>query len=324
MTTAMIRCLRKAYPQGQIDMAIREDFKDLIEFNPHLNQKFYFSRKEGFQALKKFAEEIDGKYDLIYDAHRSLRTRYLMPNVRSVQKAYFDKHYLKRSLALTFKLPLLDNTRFLEKFVEPLKPFGVSYDNQGPEVFVPKEIEERTVGAHLSLKDRKYIGLVPSAQWPGKRWPTERFAGVAKALLADYPHHFLVFGGKEDIFCDEIVKALPAHRVQNLQGKVSILEAAALLKNCEVVVANDTGLLHVADAVNVPTVSILGPTSGELGCLPFHPRARIAEREMWCRPCSKNGQAPCIRLKRHCLLDVTVESVAKLTQEILDEKGSVA
>ncbi len=319
MTTAMIRSLRKTYPQAQIDMAVREDFKDLIEFNPHLNQKFYFSRKEGLGALISFAAEIDGKYDVIYDAHRSLRTRYLMPKVRAVQKLYFDKHYLKRSLALTFKLPLLENKRFLEKFVEPLEPLGVKYDGLGPEVFVPPDVEERMVGQYLDKKERRYIGLVPSAQWPGKRWPPERFAGVAKSLLPHHPHQFLIFGGKDDIFCSEIEKALPAHRVQNLQGKLSILECAALLKNCDLVIANDTGLLHVADAVNVPTVAILGPTSGELGCLPFHPLSQIAEKELWCRPCSKNGQAPCIRFTRHCLNDLTVEQVGRLAENILKE-----
>jgi heptosyltransferase-2 len=67
--------------------------------------------------------------------------------------------------------------------------------------------------------------------------------------------------------------------------------------------------MHVADALNIPSVLILGPTSQELGCLPFHPKSRILEHDLWCRPCSKNGQAPCIRSRRFCLERTRPEDV---------------
>ena len=119
----------------------------------------------------------------------------------------------------------------------------------------------------------------------------------------------MVFGGKRDLFCDELVKGLPEQRVINLRGKTSLAESAYWLSRCSVVVANDTGLMHLADALGVPTVVIFGPTSGELGCLPYHPLSVNLEPELWCRPCSKNGEAPCIRGKRLCLDRIQVEDV---------------
>lgn len=319
MTTAMIRCLRNAFPKAQIDMAVREDFSDLIECNPHLNQKYYLSKKDGYQGLKKFLSTTRGHYDLVYDAHRSLRTRFLMPQVSAPYKVYFDKHYVRRSLALTLKLPILKRKRYLERFIEPLASFGVKYDGLGPEVFVPDglggEISRRF---HLS-PDKKYIGLIPSAQWPGKRWPIERFTQVALRLAKETDLDFLIFGGKADHFCEALHAALPLNRSHNFQGKLSILEGAAILPRCQVVIANDTGLLHVADAVGVPSVAILGPTSAEMGCEPFQPRSRLAEVDLWCRPCSKNGEAPCIRSERFCLSRVTVDRVTSLTLGILRE-----
>ena len=94
MTTAMIRCLRHQFPEAQIDMVVREDFFDLIKDNPRLNQKRALSRGEGLSGLFELYRWINEQnYDVIYDAHRSLRTLALMPFLKARQKFYFQKHY---------------------------------------------------------------------------------------------------------------------------------------------------------------------------------------------------------------------------------------
>ncbi len=310
MTTAAVRALRKQFPQAEIDMIVREDFLDLVRFNPHLTKAIGFPRAGGVNGLRKLVSAIRAReYDVIYDAHRSLRTRLMMPFLNGKRCFYFQKHYLKRAWSLTFKRPRLNENRFLERFVEPLEPLGVKYDGGGPEMNVPSSAETsalRKVGALPA--GHPVVGLIPSAQWNGKRWPLENFRAVALQLLEETQSSLVVFGGKQDTFCQELVGGLPASRVLNTQGKLSILESAALVGKCHYVIANDTGLMHVADALGVPSVLIFGPTSAGLGCLPFQPLTQVVERELWCRPCSKNGQAPCIRGKRVCL-DIAPETV---------------
>lgn len=311
MTTAAVRCLRARYPQARIDMIVRQDFLDLIRFNPHLNRAWGLPRRSGWKGLRQLLQDINGVgYDVVYDAHRSLRSRFLMPFIRAKRKFYFKKHYFRRALALTFKLPLLGSKRFLERFVEPLAPLGVVYDGRGPEVFVDDGSEASAL-AKAGLQDDGVlrIGLIPSAQWVGKRWPAEKFRAVTERIVKNTSFQVVVFGGREDTFCTEIAAGFPAERVVNTQGKLSILESSALLRFCSLVIANDTGLMHVADALGVPSVLIFGPTSGELGCLPHHPLTRVVEHSLWCRPCSKNGQAPCIRSRRWCLDQTTAERV---------------
>lgn len=308
MTTAMVRALRKRFPSAQIDMVVRRDFLDVIKHNPHLNQKIGLDRKEGWRGLFRMARAINQeKYDLIYDAHRSLRTLLLMPFLKAPEKAYYKKHYVRRNLALLFKLPLLKKSkRFLEKFIEPLARYGVSYDGLGPEMVVAEEARASAFAKFPSLKEAtSLVGIVPSAQWRGKRWPLPYFRSLLKKLLIQNDSTYVIFGGPSDTFCENIYYGLPVDHVVNTQGKLSIAECAAVIEKCDYVIANDTGLMHVADALNIPTLSFLGPTSGELGCLPFHRRSVILEKDLWCRPCSKNGQAPCIRAKRYCLTDIT-------------------
>ena len=308
MATAMVRCLRKTYPDAQIDMMVRADFLDLIAHNPHLNRKWGLAREQGVSGLMKLVKEINReKYDLIYDAHRSLRTWILMPFLKSRAKAYFRKHYLKRSLALTFKIPWLNKKRMLERYVEPLNPFNVVYDGGGPEMYVTPAVCDSALSKISLPSTHQWVGLVPSAQWPGKRWPVSYFRELTKNLVDKTDFFIIVFGGKADDFCEQITEGFTTERVINAQGKFSIAESAAVIKRCDFVIANDTGLMHVADAMGVPSILFLGPTSAEMGCLPYHPAARVLEEKLWCRPCSKNGQAPCIRRHRYCLERITPE-----------------
>lgn len=311
MTTAAVRALRTRFPHARIDMIVRADFLDLIRFNPNITHAWGLERGAGWRGLKRLVREINTvEYDLIYDAHRSLRTRLMMPFLRAKQKAYFQKHYVRRALALTFKLPLLDSRRFLDRFMDPLMHLGVARDERGPEMFVDAASEAAALAKAGMVADGvPRIGLIPSAQWPGKRWPAEKFARAAQLLAQHTDYHFIVFGGKEDLFCEGIAQALPPDRVVNTQGRLTILESSALLRHCKFVIANDTGLMHVADALQIPSVLIFGPTSAELGCLPHHPLTRVVEHKLWCRPCSKNGQAPCIRQKRWCLEKTESEHV---------------
>ena len=280
-------------------------------------------RKEGLRALWMLRKEVNRQhYDLIYDAHRSLRTLLLMPFLRSENKAYFSKPYLKRSLALIFKWKALirGSKRMLERYIEPLEKFGVSYDGQGPELFpqVPSHFEELCKKWQLS-KETKYVGIIPSAQWPGKRWPLSRFKETLALLVHDTSESVLIFGGPEDHFCQELASGFSEDRVINLQGKLSLRETIEVLSLLKLCIANDTGLMHMADALAIPSVLIFGPTNADMGCLPYHPQSKILEHALWCRPCSKNGEAPCIRAKRWCLELTSPELVFKTTQKLLSE-----
>ena len=312
----MIRCLRKTFPLAQIDMAVRADFLDLISNNPHLDRKLSIDRKEGFSALLKFRRGINQQhYDVIYDAHRSLRTRLLMPFLKCEQKLYFEKHYLKRALALTLKIKGLikGSKRMLERYLEPLSPLGVRYDGLGPELFANSELEPP-----LPKDSHKWVGLIPSAQWPGKRWAPENFRETLLLLLERTSEKFLIFGGPSDLFCSDIARDLPSERVLNMQGKLNLKEVFSAMGKVKLCISNDTGLMHVADAMGVPNVLIFGPTNADMGCLPFNPQSVILEHNLWCRPCSKNGQAFCIRGKRLCLELTTPQQVSDATCQILN------
>ena len=322
MATALPRILRKKFSDAQIDMIVREDFKDLIEYNPYLTNKIYLSRGEGVRGLLRLTKKIrESKYDLIIDSHRSLRSMFICFFTQGVKKVYFNKRTFKRLLLIFLKINLFKKVDFqMIEYLKPLKKYGTEYDGKGTEIFIPENIKEKVkkmISSRIpSYKNKKLIGFIPSAQWPGKRWPASHFDTLAGMVVEKIDANVLLLGGKKDVFCDDIAKN---HKnVYSFAGQLGIIESAAALIECDAIVSNDTGMMHVAEAVEHDVIGIMGPTSNEFGCYPYREGSRVIELNMWCRPCSKNGQGPCIRWgKRPCLQDITPSLVFVQLSEYL-------
>ncbi len=314
MATALPRHLRKKFPNAEIDMAVREDYRELIEWDPNLNDRLYVSRNDGIAGLWQLTKEVRSRrYDLIVDAHRSIRSRFICLFNPFVRKVYFDKRTLKRLLLIFFKINLFKNVDAqIVEYLKPLGELGISYDGLGTKIFVPDNVIEKirkTLESRISkVNDKLLIGMVPSAQWPGKRWPSQYFEVLASMIAEELDANIVVIGGKGDSFCEKIASV--DRRVYSFAGDLSMIGSAAVLSLCDLVICNDTGMMHVAEAVGSDVIGIMGPTSYEFGCYPYRPSSRVVELDMWCRPCSKNGKGPCVRWgKRPCLNNISPDMV---------------
>ena len=126
---------------------------------------------------------------------------------------------------------------------------------------------ERSTAARLVPTGSPVLALGPAANWRAKTWRPERFAELARRLTASGPllgARVAVLGadGERDAV-RPVLDALPADRRLDLVGRVDPLEAAACLERCRLFVGNDSGLMHVAAAIGVPTVGLFGPSPVE-------------------------------------------------------------
>lgn len=187
----------------------------------------------------------------------------------------------------------------------------------------PGDVERAAVdtllaGAALEPGD-ELIALAPGSVWATKRWPG--FADLARELRRARPRaRVVVVGSAADAaLARSIVDATDASTI-NAAGALSLLASAELLSRCAALVTNDSAPLHLASAMNVPTLAIFGPTVPAFGFGPLSERALVAGRtDLACRPCDPHGPARCPLGHWRCMREITPGQALELVQDLLTQ-----
>ena len=311
------RAFKQTFPESKVDWLVRSDFQNLLTSHPALDRVISFDRKQGFLGLLRFAWSLgQTPYTHIYDAHSNVRSffvsailRIRRPQARFVRRS---KERINRWLLFRFRIHRLPTPfRGAESFHRPLSKWGIQPAVPSGQQFFPSGNLSESVKSRLALLQRPVVALAPSAAWEMKRWPISHW----KKLIELSPmSSFVLLGGPEDHFLEEIAAAAP-ERTLNLAGKTGFDESASLLKLVDACVANDTGMLHIADQMEVPAIALIGPTAFGY---PSHSTSQIAEITLSCKPCSKDGRGRCINsLYQRCLVELTPEKISKMLQTML-------
>ena len=160
------------------------------------------------------------------------------------------------------------------------------------------------------------LGLCPGAEYgPTKRWLPERFAEAAKAIAGQRACEWVLFGVTKDLpLAEPIVQAL-GDRCENLIGKTTLAELIVALRGCHALLTNDTGTMHLAAWLGVPTVAIFGSTDPVLtGPLAPPERVRILRHQVECSPCFLQ-QCP---LDLRCMKAVSVEEAIEAVGSLVE------
>jgi heptosyltransferase-2 len=177
-----------------------------------------------------------------------------------------------------------------------LKIFGIENDHEGLDYFLAKE-EEVDLKTLPSVFQQGYIGWVIGAKHNTKKFPIDKIVRIL--LQVDYP--VILLGGREDEErAEEIRSSLgdSALIVFNACGKFSLNQSASLVQQSELIISNDTGLMHIASAFKKPIISLWGNTIPEFGMSPYYGKSKMLGslfeiRNLKCRPCSKLGHRSC-------------------------------
>ena len=325
LTTPFIRALRKAAgPDAQIDFVVKEQYADLVRYNPHLSAVHTLESSGGMTALFSLAAGLrTQKFEVIFDLHRSLRTAALRMLVPSPRTEVVNKHILRRWELVHWKRGIGKSfPHAVERYCETLRPYGITPDENGLEITIPEDILRRTAGQVAARQDphtKVVIGICPGARHFTKRWPWDKYVDIARRLIKDQGASILLFGGQEERdVCERIAQQLPPASVLNLAGSFSILETAAAMDACAIVVTNDSGLMHLAAARKRPVVALFGSTTRELGFFPYGTKSiAIEEVGLPCRPCSHIGLDHCPEKHFRCMLDLGVDKVVGAAQRMM-------
>ena len=265
-----------------------------------------------FKARRSLAQRIAGQFDNAYILPNSLKSA-LLPFLASIPRRIGYLGEVRVGL-LTHRLKNPKNKPSMVMFYSALS--GESQlENDRPTLHLNAADIEKALST-VSLQQGGYVVFAPGAEYgEAKRWPARRFSELAAQL--DLPV-VLLGSGKEAALCDEIAASVNignVRKVINLAGKTTLAEALCLIAGSQSAVTNDSGLMHVAAAFDIPQVAIFG-SSSPLHTPPLNEKARVLwlkneasyQPPLDCAPCFER-ECPLGHLR--CLNDISADSVFK-------------
>ena len=302
LTSPVVRCLKTQFPDAEVHFLTKKRNADLLQANPHIDQIQLLedSLSDTIQRLKT------ENYDYIIDLHNNLRS--LNVKLRLKAKSYsFNKLNLRKILLTRFKLDTMPGGHIVDRNLETLRPFNIVNDGKGLDHFIPVEDEFSLSELPDSFRNG-FVALVLAGTYTTKRMPVAKY----RKLISESNIPFVLLGGKGERVSAASILEWNTGNVLDFTGKLRINQSASLVKNATLVIANDTGLMHIAAAFHKKILSVWGNTSPELGMYPYLPDegSEILEvKGLPCRPCSKLGYHECPKKHFRCMNDISEDRI---------------
>ncbi|TAE85227.1 MAG: glycosyltransferase family 9 protein [Bacteroidetes bacterium] len=296
LTTPVVRCLKQQYPNAEIHYLTKPAFAGILAHNPYITQVHTLDK-----ALLKKARELKSLgFDYIIDLHNNLRTS-IIKSVLQVPAFSFDKLNIEKSIAVKLKQGVLPPIHIVQRYLATLSPFHVKADNKGLDYFLPPSLLQEW-NYEAVVPTEPFIAFAIGAQHATKRLPTDKIILLVKGVQKKV----VLLGGKEDVEAANAIAAQCGNTAINLCGTLSLHQSAFVLSQAEKVVTHDTGLMHIAAALNKEIISIWGNTIPEFGMTPYYGHSTTQHHlfqvpHLNCRPCSKIGFKQCPKAHFNCM-----------------------
>jgi heptosyltransferase-2 len=254
--------------------------------------------------------ENEGDYDIVFDLHNSLRSRYIRAGFGR-ELGVFQKPTFKKWLLVHRKVNRLRPiVPIPERYLRAGERFGLINDGEGLELFTGA-----TLAPIVAQPGRPTIALAPGAKHATKQWIPENFSALGTMLAGDFNARIVLLGGVDERdLCRKVGREIAGETV-DLSGRTSLLEAAAAIDVCDMVVSNDSAIAHIAAARKRPVIALFGSTVQEFGFAPYGTRSAVVEVEgLYCRPCTTIGRESCPEGHFRCMREITVQHVLEKVQ----------
>jgi heptosyltransferase-2 len=309
LTTPVLRCLKEQFDgYAEIHYLTKKSFIPILKDNPHVD-KIYGIESSTNEVIQDLQDE---DYDFVIDLHHNLRSLRVKRKLKLVDFS-FDKLNVAKWLMVSFKIDRLPNVHIVDRYMDTLKSWEIKNDNKGLDFYI--DDKDRVSDIDLASP---FVALTVGGGHATKTLPVDRMISLIKRL----PLRVLLLGGKEDVEKAAIIENECGDHVVNTCGKYTLKQSAYMVEKASLVIAHDTGLMHIAAAFSKPLISIWGNTIPEFGMYPYMPqcpeRSHIVQvNDLSCRPCSKLGYDRCPKKHFKCMNDIDLDEVAKKAEKFL-------
>jgi ADP-heptose:LPS heptosyltransferase len=304
LTSLVVRCLKNQVKDAEIHFVTKKQFAFILNSNPNIEKVHVLDDNFG-DLIRDLDSE---KFDYIFDLHHNFRSARLKRNLKT--KAFsVNKLNWRKMLLIRFKINTLPKKHIVDRYLETTSTLQIENDSKGLEYFIPEKEEFKT--SELPLPFQKgFVAFVIAGTYKTKKLPVEKITEICHKI--NFP--VILLGGKTEFDEGEKVLSQSKGNVLNYAGKISLNRSASLVRDANVVLTNDTGLMHIAAAFQKKILSFWGNTVADFGMVPYqpHPASRRMEVEnLKCRPCSKLGHRKCPKKHFKCMNDISVDEAVR-------------
>lgn len=322
MTTPALASVRSAFPHARITLLVKPWVAPVYEHNPNLDRILLYrsqDRHGGAAGTFRLARDLRRRR---FDAALLLQNAFEAAWIAALAGIPMRIGYDTDGRRLLLSHPVRRRPRgteghqvqYYQRIVQ-----GIGFPTMDRPLELVVDPEDRLrVGRMLARwgadETAPLIGINPSAAFgPAKQWPPDRFARLADRIRGRIGGRVLLFGGPGDRELGERVAAAMKGPSVNLAGRTRLGEAMALIERCRIFVTNDSGLMHVAAALDTPQVAIFGSTDPR-ATGPLSGAARVVSGDEPCAPCRK---PVCPLGHRRCMERIDEERVFAAVRELL-------
>lgn len=320
-STPFIRALRNANPDGYIACLLHPRTREILDGNPAVNEIVIYDEEgihKGLLGKIKLVLSLRRKhFDTVYILHRSF-TKALIAYLTGAREriGYPAKN---REKLLTKAVEEPDAGVHSVEYFMNLAGESASGVKEPAYEFYIKDADRLYVRDYLSVRGvnpgDKIITLCPGGNWDPKRWPKENFAALSDMLAGKYGVKVVITGGEKEKTLAERIKGMMKHPAVVACGDTNLKQLGAILERSLLVIANDTGSMHIAVAVGAKVIALFGPTSPEMTGPYGRGSYRVIKSRIEC-------DVPCYDVTcrdNKCMKAISVEEVLAESADILNK-----
>jgi ADP-heptose:LPS heptosyltransferase len=305
LTTPVIRCIKQQVPGAEVHYLTKASFARVLQANPYVD-KLILIEKDIPEVLAELKSE---RYDYIIDLHNNLRTRRLKAALK-VKTVAYNKLNFKKWMLVNFKINALPAIHIVDRYIDAAKKlFTLKNDGKGLDYFIP-DADIVPLSALPNAHQKGYVALVIAATYATKRMPPDKLIELCN--LIDKP--IVLLGGGAELQLAELLAVTIGEKVYNACGRYNLNQSASLVQQAKSVITPDTGLMHIAAALNKQVLSVWGNTVPEFGMYPYMPDDNsilFEVKGLSCRPCTKLGYNVCPKGHFKCMNNIDLNSIIK-------------
>ncbi len=261
-----LQYMKKADPSLQIDWIVEQGFAKVLEGNPHIDnilpvnlKAIKKDKKEIFSQIKRVTEYAKNNYDLVIDAQGLLKSA-ITAKFLGKNRAGFSKDSIREGIASYFydhKVDIAYDANTIDRNVKVMsEPLGLKIS---PEMIISKEPflyyeEAKEIDEYLS-QEKKNVVFIIGSTWESRNYPKEKFADIANTLNQNV---LIAWGNDEEKSRAEWIAK--HSEFATVLPKINLNALKAVIAKSDLLIGNDTGPTHMAWGLNVPSITIFGPT----------------------------------------------------------------